>query len=420
MHIDRIISFFVDKEGGKPDGRLRMRVKWNRSAHVVSLLVGFRVEPAKWSAETQRCKTNTTHGKEHTPASVINRTIQAHEDAATEIFSRFERDGIMPTPEEFRHELRAALSRTADTVKADLGYYMDLFIEENKSLNAWVRNTEKNFITLRNHLTAFKPQPTFKMFTEAGLLAFTEFLRDECGMRNSTISKHISLLKWFLRWSSKKGYLHDQSFLLFNPRLKKTRNEIVFLDWGELLKVYDFPIPETKQYLSRVRDVFCFACFTGLRYSDLANLRTSDVHEDSITITSIKTADRLTIELNKYSRAIAEKYRDFPRENDRYFPVISNQKMNDYIKELGELCGLDTPVTKVYYRGSERCEEIAPKWRLMGVHTARRTFISNAIQKGIPPQIVMKWTGHSDYAAMKPYIEIAERAKREAMRAFDE
>lgn len=420
MHIDRIIAFFVDKEAGKPDGRLRMRVKWNRSACIVSILVGHRVEHAKWSAETQRCKTNTTHGKEHTPASVINREIQAHEDAATEIFSRYERDGIIPTVDEFRNDLRAALSRSTEGAKTDLSYYIDLFIAENKSLKAWTASTAKNFITLRNHLTAFKPQPTFKMFTEAGLLAFTEHLRDTAGLRNSTIAKQISLLKWFLRWASKKGYLHDQAFLLFNPRLKKTKNEIVFLDWGELLTVYDFPIPETKQYLSRVRDIFCFACFTGLRYSDLANLRTSDVHEDSITITSIKTADLLTIELNKYSRSIVEKYRDYPRENDRYFPVVSNQKMNDYIKELGEMCGIDTPVTKVYYRGSKRCEESTQKWRCMGVHTARRTFISNAIQKGIPPQIVMKWTGHSDYAAMKPYIEIAERAKREAMKVFDE
>lgn len=420
MHIERIIAFFVDKEGDKPDGRLRMRVKWNRSACIVSLLVGFRVDRDKFNSATQRCNINTTHGKNHNPASVINRAIQAHEDAANEIFARYERDGITPTTDDFKQELRAALSHTPATPKTDLSYYIKMFVEENVSLNGWTPSTIKKFTTLSNHLTTFRNPPTFQLCTEAGLGSFVEYLREDCGMRNSTITKTIGLLKWFLRWATKKGYLHDQSFLIFNPRLKKTKPTIVFLDWGELLTVYNFPIPESKRYLARVRDMFCFACFTGLRYSDLANLRTSDVHEDSITITSIKTADTLTIELNKYSREIIGRYRDYPRQDTRYFPVISNQKMNLYIKELGELCGIDTPVTKVYYRGSQRVEETAPKWQLLGVHSARRTFISNAIQKGIPPEIVMKWTGHNDYSAMKPYIEIAERAKREAMRAFDE
>lgn len=419
MHIDRIISFFVDKETGKPDGRLRMRVKWNRSACIVSVLVGYRIEPGKFSQETQRCKANTTHGRQHVPASAINREIQAHEDSANGIFEKYERDGIMPTTDEFRQELRTALSKTTDTTNTELAYYMDLFVRENGSLNGWTRSTVQKFEALLHHLQDFRQPATFRMFTESGLQAFTEFLRDGCKMRNSTMAKQISLLKWFLRWASKKGYLHDQSFLLFNPRLKKTKGEILFLDWGELMAVYNAPIPPTKQYLIRARDVFCFCCFTGLRYSDVANLRTSDVHEDSITITSLKTADLLTIELNKYSRAIIERYRDWHREDGRYFPVVSNQKMNDYVKELGRLCGIETPVTKVYYRGSERCTETAPKWQMMGTHTARRTFISNAIQKGIPPQIVMKWTGHSDYSAMKPYIEIAERAKREAMKVFD-
>lgn len=397
-----------------------MRIKWNKSACIVSLLVGFRVEHAKWSTETQRCKANTTHGKQHTPASAINREIQAHEDAARRIFEQYERDRIMPTADEYRNALRQALSKTTDTSKADIAHYIDLFIKEQSSLNGWTRGTVQKFEALQHHIEEFRQPATLRILNEAGLLAFTEYLRDRCGMRNSTITKQIFLLKWFLRWASRKGYLQDQSFLLFNPRLRKTKPTIVFLDWQELLTVYHFAIPSNKQYLARVRDVFCFCCFTGLRYSDVANLRISDVGTDSITITSIKTADRLTIELNNYSRAIIERYRDYPRTDGRYFPVVSNQKMNIYVKELGEICGLDTPVTKVYYRGNERIEETAPKWRLMGTHTARRTFISNAIQKGIPPQIVMKWTGHSDYSAMKPYIEIAERAKREAMKVFDQ
>ena len=85
-----------------------------------------------------------------------------------------------------------------------------------------------------------------------------------------------------------------------------------------------------------------FCCYTGLRYSDVAKLRRSDFKENHIEVTTVKTADSLIIELNRHSRAILEKYNDVAFEGDKVLPVISNQKMNDYIKELGKLAGIDT------------------------------------------------------------------------------
>ena len=92
--------------------------------------------------------------------------------------------------------------------------------------------------------------------------------------------------------------------------------------------------------------------------------------------------------------------------------------MNDYIKELGELCGFNEPITRVSFRAGQKVTEIQPKWELLGTHAARRTFICTMLSMGVSPQIVMKWTGHSDYKAMKPYIDIAESAKAEAMNVF--
>ena len=94
--------------------------------------------------------------------------------------------------------------------------------------------------------------------------------------------------------------------------------------------------------------------------------------------------------------------------------------MNDYLKELGEICGINQPQTIVYFKGNERIEETCPKYELLGTHAGRRTFICNALALGIPAQVVMKWTGHSDYKAMKPYIDIADNIKAKAMNKFDE
>ena len=93
--------------------------------------------------------------------------------------------------------------------------------------------------------------------------------------------------------------------------------------------------------------------------------------------------------------------------------------MNLYLKELCELCEINDPITRVNFSAGKREEETRPKCELVGTHAGRCTFICFAISSGIPPQVVMKWTGHSDYKAMKPYIDIAETVKAEQMAIFE-
>ena len=91
-----------------------------------------------------------------------------------------------------------------------------------------------------------------------------------------------------------------------------------------------------------------------------------------------------------------------------------------YVKELAELAGINEPIRQTYYKGNERIDEVTPKYALLGTHAGHRTFICNALALGIPPQVVMKWTGHSDYKAMKPYIDIADDIKANAMSKFNQ
>ena len=212
----------------------------------------------------------------------------------------------------------------------------------------------------------------------------------------------------------------NNAYDTFRPKLKDTQKKIIFLTWEELTRLREFEIPPAKQSLDRVRDVFLFQCFTGLRYSDVYNLRRSDIKEDHIEVTTIKTSDSLVIELNKHSKAILEKYQDVVFEDDKALPVITNQKMNEYLKELAELAGINEPIRQTYYKGNERIDEVTPKYGLLGTYAGRRTFICNALALGIPPQVVMKWTGHSDYKAMKPYIDIADDIKANAMSKFNQ
>lgn len=89
--------------------------------------------------------------------------------------------------------------------------------------------------------------------------------------------------------------------------------------------------------------------------------------------------------------------------------------MNTYLKELGEICEINSPVSITYHKDNQRIDEVHPKYELLGTHAGRKTFICNALMLGIAPQVVMKWAGHADYKAMKPYIDIADAAKQQAM-----
>jgi integrase len=202
--------------------------------------------------------------------------------------------------------------------------------------------------------------------------------------------------------------------------MKTTQKKVIFLTKTELEQIENAKLPETKLYLYRIRDVFLFQCYTGLRYSDVANLKRCDVHDDYIEITTIKTCDSLRIDLNKHSKAILDKYKMFEFPNGKALPVISNQRSNEYIHLLCKEAKIDEQVMQTYYKGNDRIDVVRPKYELVGSHTGRRTFICNALAMGIPPQVIMKWTGHSDYKAMKPYIDVCDEIKAEQMKKFND
>lgn len=411
--------FLVDKEKDSPDGKLRFRVRWGKN--IVAFNLGYRVEPSKWSTDTQRCKNNTTHGKKKVAASVINREIGRYEAAAEKLFYQYGQENVEPTKEQFKVDFLKEVRGIEPEKKDEKTFYQvfDEFVRDTGFKNSWTKATYEKFHALKAHLDEYKNNLSFEDFNEEGLNRFVTYLRDEAGLRNSTIDNQLGFVRWVLRWATAKGYNTIRDFETFRPKLKKTEHKVVFLDWDELMRVYNFQFAQNKGYLERVRDVFCFCCFTSLRYSDVANLKWSDVGSDYIQVTTIKTNDTVKIELNDYSKGIIDKYRDANFPNNMVLPVISNQKMNTYLKEMGKVCGLDTPITITYYKGHERIDEVHPKYELLGTHTGRRTFICNALMLGITPEIVMKWTGHSDYKTMKPYIDVADSAKKAAMELFN-
>ncbi len=402
---------------------IRMRVIYGGDR--IEFTTGYRIDESKWDSDKQRVRNGCTN-KLKQSASEINSDLLKYYTDIQNIFKEFEVKDIVPTPEQlkttFARRNKANISEEEEAEKPAVSFMniFEEFLKECGTQNNWADATYKKFAALKTHLTKFNSNLTFEELDESGLSEFVTYLRDKKDMRNSSIAKQISLLKWFLRWGLKKGHHDNNAIESFNPKLKNAQKKVIFLTWGELSKLRDYKIPESKQYLERVRDVFLFTCFTGLRYSDVYNLKTSDIKDDHIEITTVKTADSLIIELNNHSNSILEKYKEVHFENNKVLPVITNQKMNDYLKELAELAEINEPVGETYYKGNQRIDEVTPKYALLGTHAGRRTFICNALSLGILPQVVMKWTGHNDYKSMKPYIDIADELKASAMEKFNQ
>ena len=124
-----------------------------------------------------------------------------------------------------------------------------------------------------------------------------------------------------------------------------------------------------------------------------------------------KTKDNLSVPLQPKAVSILHKYNDYPQP----LPIISNQKMNKYIKEVCEKTNINSNVKLIHYRGIERIEKVIPKYKAISTHSARRTFISLSIQNGMSAEMVMSITGHKTYKMMQKYLKVLESTKRNEM-----
>ena len=437
---------------GKDKNRYQIRFRVTFNSQRLDLKTGCQLVDAKaWDDEAQLVKSGYKGPKGET-ALAINNELRNIKDQMDSTFKFFEAIDQIPTPSQLQKKYEDRLNGSVPQKPApepkkerkpkehDFFKVYDMFLKECGEKNAWTEATFEKMEAMRVDLTTFKKNIKFSDLTEATLTEFVAYMRDSkklrtprkkkgerddydqedlVGLKNSTIEKKLGYLRWFLNWATDRGYNSNLDYKKFHPTLKMTQRKVIYLTKEEIARVRDLELSESQAYLDPIRDIFLFCCFSGLRHSDVNNLRRSDIKGDHIEVTTVKTADSISIELNKVTRDILEKYKDTPFKDNKALPNYTNQAMNRDIKELCRLAGINEEIRVTTYKGNVRTDKIQPKWELVGTHTGRRTFIVNALSLGITPNIVMKWTGHSDYKAMKPYIDIVDSIKASSMTKFD-
>lgn len=285
------------------------------------------------------------------------------------------------------------------------------FIETNRSVRA--QGTITKYNSVLNFLKDFSNDKGYSLRFDTINVSFYERFRDYCFNERNTLNNYfgklISIVKTFMNWSYQRGYHDNTEFKNF--KAPQDRIEVIYLTMDELMALFNHDF-ESKR-LKHVRDFYCFGCFTGLRFSDIKNLKSSNIFDDYLELNIVKTKTiGHRIPLNNYAIQILNKYKNTLYEP---LPKISGQKFNEYIKECCEKVKINTPINITRYIGKKRVDKVLPKHKLITSHTARKTFVTNSLVLGMKEMVVKNITGHKDDASFKRYVEIAEDFKKNEM-----
>jgi len=214
-----------------------------------------------------------------------------------------------------------------------------------------------------------------------------------------------------MQWSLDRNYHNNTTFKhnQFSAK-KRTKNEIVTISEKELMKLYNLDLSENLLW-KKVRDLFCFATFTGQRWSDIAQFRKEDIHDNWWIFESQKTKEPMKVPFKGFISPALEILKSYNYE----LPKVVEQVFNREIKHVGEKAGLTESVTIYRYSGSQKIAITKPKYNFMSSHMARRSCVTILLQKGMPPTTIMKLTGHKDLKTLMKYENTSEEALVEAL-----
>jgi len=284
-----------------------------------------------------------------------------------------------------------------------LQYYDEWTAEKSLLLKSL---TIKKYASLRGWLVNYEKQNKRKLYFDdinrEFDIEFRLMLLGE-GLLNGTIQKYYATLKVFMNWGRDKEYHNTSDYIKF--KLEKTTSDVVYLTEEELDAIYSLDLTG-KPGQEKVRDIFCFGCYTGQRMSDLRNLKYTDIKKTNDGyewhLYQIKgNKDRkVVIPLSNFAEEI---FLRIGKKEGYLFDCNSDPVTNRMLKEIAKAAGIVDPISQV-------------KYMFITTHTARRTYTTLSLQKGMRAELVMAVTGHTSYKIMQGYMKLVDSQIRKEMK----
>lgn len=411
-------SILVSTSKPRKDGAMSVIYRVSLRGKQDSIYSGISILDKHWSKKTKKIKQGSIVNG--TPYNILNSTIDEHISFIHEYFNNCSLRNMNATLPELKSRFNSKY-KLSDSEQSDEFYYLfEEFIKTKRNSCNWKPNMAEKYNRIKNRLKERHPNLTFADLSENMMNKILKEWAET--MYNDAILSTLSCFRRFITWVQQKNYPINNEFFIFAPKLKTAEKQIRYLTIAEQATIRNLNLPKDSA-LFRVRDMFLFQCGTGLRYSDMKKLRKEEItlnEKGRYVLSTITQKDKgkIAFPLCKIAEEIYLRYKDNNYEGGVLLPVISNQKYNEHLKELGKLANLQGEWIDYEYRLNEEIIIRTPKQNLES-HTARRTFITTAYEEGVELDLIALLTSHSDVSAMKPYFTIGEKGATKVVDAID-
>lgn len=385
---------------GKPE-KVYLICRWNGQKFVYP--THFNILPKHWNTKEGRVKNVISEPNRHD----INDYLTGLREAARKIYTDAV-TGKYPVTKELLKKALDIWTGKIDREILNFNTWIKGYIDTSPNRISPQTGRKISYRTIQRYSTTFDYLQTFQKENRQSLNFesinidtledFRDYLTTVKELSVNTVAKHMETFRQFLRAAMDEGQSIAKEVLDTRKfRVLREKTEHIYLTEKELKAIEKLPLSGT---LDRVRDLFLIGCHTGQRISDYNNIQSHNIKAGNIDLIQAKTGARVVIPINATVKSILEKY------NGNAPPKISDQKVNIHIKEICKQAGITEKIEHQQSKAGEKVRTVYEKWQLVTSHTARRSFASNMIRRGVPARAIMQLTGHTKEGTFLKYVQL--------------
>lgn len=384
------VSYYVRSNYENKQGKSPLMIRIFLNGEMLNLgSSGLNIDKKLWNNSTSRMKGRTAE------ALNVNAQLDKISISLLDIFKQYKDD-----PDLSLDKIKSVYLGK-DRPKTTFLEFYDKYLEDVKFMigAGKTKATYDKYSATKKHFMKFlelkygRKDIRPKELTHVMIHDFDIYLRTTGGLKSNSATKTLKFFKTIVIFAQKCGIMSHDPFVNHHFHLEYVDRGFLTDEEIQVIMKKEFPT----QRLEQVRDVFIFSCFCGLAYIDVANLKEDNIvelDEKKWIMTKRQKANiPSNILLLDIPLKIIDKYKG-KTKGGKLLPILSNQKMNSYLKEIADVCGIKKTLT---------------------YHVARHTFATMTLSKGVPIESVSKMLGHTNIKTTQIYVRITNKKIEEDM-----
>lgn len=371
-----------------------------------------KILPVFWDKKTQRAITKGVDRETVDEHKSINTMLQDLEDFVDQARRDARYTGKHLTGAMFQKKINEVLGKQ----EPGSAFYeaCEVIIKDmkegrllTKRGKKYSQGTVKNYGQSLRCIEDFAPKLSFGQVTLEFYRNYSKYCIDKNWSANY-FGQHIKNLKCLMDEAKSRGHHSNTAYQDENFRTIVEETEDISLNETEVAAIYNLRCSEA--WHDRARDWFVLDCYTGLRVGDIQLLENRNITSDTVEIVNEKTDVKVVIPQHRFVKEILQKWKGLP-------PRLSDVEINRYIKPVAKAAGLTDTVIYSLTKGGVRQDYYLQKWEMVSNHTARRSFITNLLEAGIPDNQVMQLAGIKKHSTLLRYKKTKAKKNAENLKS---